>query len=320
MARKPVADVVDLPLALDEDEAESTNYALRLTEALDAISAAQPVAVAAPVAAAPAAAAAFAQVLATVQAYEPEAEPAAAPAAVALTSIEDPIEDTLTLAELDDLVDSDAEPVAKQPNRVASFLEALDKLPPIKLPIGPAIPWRLGLPMLAALAVVMLVMSRPSASAAADQPGVKLPTQETYSVQQQAPLFAKPAAEQPQAPIGVREPEATNVDVFDIGIKFVAVLGLAFGSLMLLKRFGPGGASAVRSDNNGGVRVMTSVALAPNRTVHVLRTPDGKSLLVGATPNQVNLIADLGELSDDLLTPQGSNFFDVLTSKLAKAA
>jgi len=44
------------------------------------------------------------------------------------------------------------------------FLQALDKLPPIKLPVGPAIPWRIGLPLLVALSVVMLVMSRPGSA------------------------------------------------------------------------------------------------------------------------------------------------------------
>ncbi len=226
-----------------------------------------------------------------------------------------------------DAVDEVDAPALTSPsqNRVAAFLEALDKLPPIKLPIGPSIPWRLGLPMLIAALVLSLVMFRPAATAPADQPGVKLPTQETYAVQQ-SPLFAKPAsstdqpvAQQP-APIGVQEPAAASVDVFDLAIKFIAVLGLACGSLFLLKRFGPGGNGVLRSDPNSGVRVVSSLVLAPNRTVHVLRTPDGKSLLLGATPNQVNLIADLGELSEDALTAQGSTFFDVLATKLAKAA
>jgi flagellar biogenesis protein FliO len=44
------------------------------------------------------------------------------------------------------------------------------------------------------------------------------------------------------------------------------------------------------------LRVMSSVALAPNRHVHVISAPDGRSFLLGATPNQVNLIAELGEI------------------------
>jgi len=44
--------------------------------------------------------------------------------------------------------------------------------------------------------------------------------------------------------------------------------------------------------------------------------PGGKTLLVGATPNQVNLIADLGELADEE-SPEANSFFDVLKSKIS---
>jgi flagellar biogenesis protein FliO len=41
------------------------------------------------------------------------------------------------------------------------------------------------------------------------------------------------------------------------------------------------------------VRVVSSIALAPNRSVHVIQVPGGKTLLVGATPTAVNLLAEL---------------------------
>jgi hypothetical protein len=50
--------------------------------------------------------------------------------------------------------------------------------------------------------------------------------------------------------------------------------------------------------------------------VHVLKVPGGKSLLVGATPNQINLIAELGDVADDDL-PEAANFFDVLKGRLS---
>jgi flagellar biogenesis protein FliO len=300
MASRAVADVLDLPVDDEADEVQPTNYALRLTEALEAISAAQPDA-------APAGPTAFAAVLeAAEESVEPEAaEPAAA----------EPAADAEPVAvALDDLLDLEPQPT--KPNRVAAFLDALDKLPPIKLPIGPAIPWRVGLPLLVGVLLVTVVMYRPAPS---EPTGVKLPAQATYAVQEQSPLFTKPAPEA-QAPIGVQEPAATsNVDFFDMGIKFAAVLALAYGSLMLLKRFGTG-AGLPKGSTPSGMRVVSSLALAPNRSVHVLRTPDGKSLLLGATPSQVNLIADLGELSDDALVASGGSFFDVLAGKLAKAA
>jgi flagellar biogenesis protein FliO len=197
------------------------------------------------------------------------------------------------------------DPVAK--GGFAGWLAALDKLPPIRLPIGPAIPWRIGLPALAALVVVMAFMSR-SAASSAEPTGVQLPAQQQYAIQQQAPLFAKPAADAsapasdagaapaapaPAQPIGVSESTATGgFDFMDIGIKLVAVLGLAYGSLMLLKRFGPNG-GRMSSGAGPDVRVISSISLAPNRSVHVLELPGGKTLLVGATPTAVNLLAEL---------------------------
>ena len=204
------------------------------------------------------------------------------------------------------------EPSASASGGVRAWFAALDKLPPIRLPIGPAIPWRLGLPALVALVVVMGVMSR--SAGAADSAGVQLPAQQTYAVQQEAPLFAKtqPAADSgdtadtaatpvpttPAAaqPIGVSEPAAVGgFDLMDLGIKLVAVLGLAYGSLMLLKKLGYGGAgSAARGTGSSqDVRVVSSIALAPNRSVHVIQVPGGKTLLVGATPTAVNLLAEL---------------------------
>ena len=84
-------------------------------------------------------------------------------------------------------------------------------------------------------------------------------------------------------------------DLFDVGIKLIAVLGLAYGSMMLLKRLGYGGAaSASRSTGDGhDVRVISSIALAPNRSIHVISVPGGKTLLVGATPTSVNLLTEI---------------------------
>jgi flagellar protein FliO/FliZ len=94
--------------------------------------------------------------------------------------------------------------------------------------------------------------------------------------------------------IGVAEPSGLGgFDLVDVGIKLVAVLGLAYASLMLLKRFGYGGASPTRGGAGPELRVVSSVALAPNRSVHLLQVPGGKTLLVGATPTAVNLLAEL---------------------------
>ena len=176
-----------------------------------------------------------------------------------------------------------------------NFLAALDKLPPIKLPIGPAIPWKFGLPLLTGLVIVMAVMTRSSG----EPQGVQLPAQQTYAVQQESPLFAKPdatpIAEQQQPPVGAPDSAAMNFDLMDIGIKLVAVLGLAYGSLVALKKFGFGGAGSSAKAGSDGIHVVSSVALAPNRSVHVLRLPSGKTLLVGATPTSVNLLSEMSD-------------------------
>jgi flagellar biogenesis protein FliO len=180
--------------------------------------------------------------------------------------------------------------------------ETLDKLPPIRLPIGPAIPWRLGLPVLAAIVIVMAVVGRPSGNA--DKP-VQLPAQQTYPVQDEAPLFAKPqpaeatSAQPTQSAqsIGVQDAPGIGFDLVDIGLKLVVVLALAYGSLMLLRRAGVGGAGSGRgSDPAQALQVVSSLALAQNRSVHVIKVPGGRTLVVGATPTAVNLIAELGGL------------------------
>jgi len=188
----------------------------------------------------------------------------------------------------------------ERPTTSTNWLQALDKLPPIKLPIGPAIPWRLGLPLLAGLIIVMAVLSR---STGQSDPGVQLPAQQTYPVQQEAPLFAdatpvatpttqdQPAAQQQ---IGVSDGAAMNFDLMDIGIKLAAVLALAYGSMLLLKRIGFGGARPTSKGAGDTVQVVSSITLAPNRSVHVIRVPGGKTLLVGATPTAVNLLSELG--------------------------
>jgi flagellar biogenesis protein FliO len=313
----PIADAMDL-----EEEVEETNYALALTEALEAISAAQaqPVEVTytpvrKPHAARPAAKPARAAKPATAAA-QPESEPAVTPAAAVAVEAITPVADGRSLAAVDDLEALVmAEPA--QGKGFRAFVAALDKLPPIRLPIGPAIPWRYGLPLLFGALLLMVVVARPQGQP--EKVGTSQPAQQTYAVQQESPLFAKPAPEAASAPVGVPEPAATaGFDLFDVGIKFAAVLGLAYGSLMLLKKVGVGGSAAKAGSAMAGVRVVSSLALAPNRTVHVIRTPGGKSLLVGATPAQVNLIADLGELDEDTEALDSGSFFDILSSKLAK--
>ena len=211
--------------------------------------------------------------------------------------------------------------VPEGPNRLELALRALDGLPPIKLPLGPAIPWRFGLPGLVALVLCMVLVSRTTAHAESST-GFKLPAEsETYAVTQDSPLFTSTQQQQQpqQQPIGVAEPAGLNVDVLDLSLKLVAVLALAYGSLVVLKRLGIGGAASGSLKPGGtttdGLRVISTLALAPNRSIHVVRAPDGKTLLLGAMPGQVNLIAELGDVPELEAGGSGS-FLDILTSKL----
>jgi flagellar biogenesis protein FliO len=50
----------------------------------------------------------------------------------------------------------------------------------------------------------------------------------------------------------------------------------------------------------------------------VITVPGGKTLLVGVTPNHVNLIAELGEVELEQAATDGASFLDVLSSKLSR--
>jgi flagellar biogenesis protein FliO len=304
---------VPVPVA---DEAPSTNYALRLTEALEAISSAQnlhqpdaggpaerdtPGTLTAPRGQPPAQRSA--QGTSTAPRSEAPAQRQGRDAPTSPTSER-----------------SDAGPTfsrgPREPKRPAIIRlgESFAKLPPIRLPIGPPIPWRFGVPALVLVVVVMVFVARP-----VPQPS-PLPTPGTYPVQQEAPLFTD-AQPTPLAvpPLGVAESTAVGFDVLDVGLKLIAVLALAYGSLLLLKRAGMGGAAAIKvGGKSPGLHVVASLTLAPNRTVHLLKAPGGKTLLVGATPNQVNLIADLGDISEDLESEATGSFFDILKGKLSQ--
>jgi flagellar biogenesis protein FliO len=204
--------------------------------------------------------------------------------------------------------------------RARAILKAINGLPPIRLPLGPAIPWRFGLPGLLGVVLVMLVLGRPTAHADSANNGFKLPAEsETYAVTQDSPLFTK-SQQQVAQPIGVAEPAGLNVDVLDLSLKLIAVLALAYGSLVVLRRLGIGGAGSAgshgpTSTSTEGLRVLSTLALAPNRSIHVVRAPDGKTLLLGATPGQVNLIAELGDVPE-VEAGGSSSFLEILTGKL----
>jgi flagellar biogenesis protein FliO len=226
---------------------------------------------------------------------------------------------------------SPVEKTARNEGALSTYLTLLDKLPPVRLPIGPPIPWRIALPALVGLVAVMVFMNRPTALAQSAVQPAAAPTvmpadsladqqarqiinasSSTAQVDPLTPLqpeptaglrpettttTAQPGAASPAQPLGVPDSAGLGFDFVDLGVKLAAVLGLAYGSLLLLKKVGLGG-TGLRGPGGTvqGMQVVSSLVLAPNRSVHVLKAPGGKTLLVGVTPTQVNLIADLGEV------------------------
>ncbi|HOJ21728.1 MAG TPA: flagellar biosynthetic protein FliO [Armatimonadota bacterium] len=77
--------------------------------------------------------------------------------------------------------------------------------------------------------------------------------------------------------------------LFGVALKLGVVLALAYVCLSLLKRFMPG-AAATDSDADVGIR--RTIVLGAGRTIHLLDV-EGHRLLIGCTPQQISLLADL---------------------------
>jgi flagellar biogenesis protein FliO len=311
-----------------EDETSQESFALRLTAALEAIQQAQEPVVPAPGAAAPGSA-----TPGPTRAYAPPAtpRPASVPRFGRKSGEESPVDsfERTTSEELSvgpsgrerSLEASAPEKAPRNDGALSTYVKLLDKLPPIRLPIGPAVPWRIALPSLVGLLAVMVLVNRPATVAqpqalpAASPAATPVATSASLADQQARQIINSSSAQadtttpDPSVPVqtnpttvaqplGVADSAGLGFDFVDLGVKLAAVLGLAYGSLLLLKKAGIGGAGGGLRGPDGtrqGLQVVSSLVLAPNRSVHVLKVPGGKTLLVGATPTQVNLISELSE-------------------------
>lgn len=318
-----------------EDETSQESFALRLSAALEAIQQAQDPAEAAPV---PAVAPGGAKPGPT-RAYAPPAtaRPAAA-ARFGRKSGDESLVDSYERSDersvgpfgrerSDELQAGEKAP--RNDGALSTYVKLLDKLPPIRLPIGPAVPWRIALPALVGLLAVMVLLNRPAATAPtqalptaspastpvataaslADQQARQIINSSSTQTDTTTPDPSLPVPSNPSLPVasnpsplaqplGVADSAGLGFDFVDLGVKLAAVLGLAYGSLLLLKKAGIGGAGGGLRGPDGtrqGMQVVSSLVLAPNRSVHVLKVPGGKTLLVGVTPTQVNLISELSE-------------------------
>lgn len=78
--------------------------------------------------------------------------------------------------------------------------------------------------------------------------------------------------------------------------KLAVVLGLAYASIYALKRF-----TGLRNTVGSGrrrIRVIENASLGTNRSVHLIEV-GAKKLLVGSTPNQISLLAELGAMETE---------------------
>jgi len=74
-----------------------------------------------------------------------------------------------------------------------------------------------------------------------------------------------------------------------LGVKLGVVLLLAYGCLLALRRFMPGGVAAAPASDMG---VRRTITLAPGRSVHLLEV-EGRHLLIASSGQQITLLAEL---------------------------
>lgn len=158
--------------------------------------------------------------------------------------------------------------------------------------------WQTAL-ILAAIAVAAWILSLQLAGPppAAQPTSVPESSQQLFASATDAPLATPQAAATP-VPLTSFESTSADLDYGGLLFKLVIVLALAYGALYALKRLGLAG-SLPGGRVGSNLRVDSSLTLAANRSLHVVRAPNGRAYLVGATPTQVNLVADLGELPEE---------------------
>lgn len=103
---------------------------------------------------------------------------------------------------------------------------------------------------------------------------------------QTASATAEPAAPVPTAmPTDGLDGPGLGLDLM---VKLAAVLGLAYISLALLKRYTFGNAGSQRGN---ALKVIESTVLAPNRAVYLIRAGD-REVLLGVTPTQITQLSE----------------------------
>jgi flagellar protein FliO/FliZ len=111
------------------------------------------------------------------------------------------------------------------------------------------------------------------------------------SAAQSEPVQTAPPTPVAPAPTPPRADRAEPLDfpgaAVDVTLKLVAVLALAYVTLMLVKRYSLGPTLGKRSS---ALQVVESTTLAPNRAIYLVNV-EGRRLLLGVTASQITTLA-----------------------------
>jgi len=88
----------------------------------------------------------------------------------------------------------------------------------------------------------------------------------------------------------------------DFALKLVLVLILAYVCMLALKKFSQ--RRMAGSGKGGGLRVVDTIGLAPNRQLHIV-TLGERAFLLGSTPESVSLISDISQAQEMAGLPGG---------------
>lgn len=97
-----------------------------------------------------------------------------------------------------------------------------------------------------------------------------------------------------------RKDESLLVTLGSFVFKLAVVLGLAYASIYALKHF-----TGLRNTVAGGrrrIKIIENANIGTNRSVHLIEV-GAKRLLVGSTPNQISLLAEIGAEETDSEQP-----------------
>jgi flagellar biosynthetic protein FliO len=86
----------------------------------------------------------------------------------------------------------------------------------------------------------------------------------------------------------------------DVTVKLILVLGVAYGSLALLRRYGRG---VAWGRTGSRIEIVEATALASNRQIYLVRVSD-KQLLLGVTPTQITTLAEWDGGADEQTADQ----------------